>query len=151
MRFAVASAALLVVAACASSRPAPLPVPKRVDRHYAVHTFRGAELEEMRARWQLAGVAYGTGCYCMPIDVVRGDAPEGTNLSGPDNADTSLAPDDKAECTGLNPSGIEQFGRYLCREFTLGPSIQRNPGAATWSRPSPSAEAQPGSRKSKKT
>lgn len=127
-----ASVALLLVAtACASPRPASLPVPKRVEREYAVHVFRGADLEEMRARWQLAGVAYGTGCYCMPVDVVRGDAAEATNLSGPDCADTSLAPGDEAECTGLNPSGIEQFGRYLCRQWRVGPIIQTDPGAAT--------------------
>jgi hypothetical protein len=127
--FVVASA--VIATACSSSPkpPPPQPVPKRVDWPSEVRVFRGRELEEMRARWQLAGVAYGTGCYCMPTFVVRGDDTEGTNLRGPTCADASLAPGDSATCFGLDPSGIEQEGRYLCLEFHLGPPIRGSPGS----------------------
>jgi hypothetical protein len=122
VRVVVGVASLLVATACARPPPPPLPVPRRVEWPYPVRVFRGQELEEMRARLRLAGAAYGTGCYCMPIHVVHGSELEATNLRGPNCADASLAPEDSGECTGLDPSGIEQFGRYLCLEWRLGPS-----------------------------
>jgi hypothetical protein len=103
----------------------------RGEYPYPARVFRGAELEEMRARLDLAGVAYGTSCYCMPIFVVRGDDPEGINLRGPDCADASLAPGDSPRCIGLDPHGIEQEGRYLCLQWELGPSIRRNSPAGS--------------------
>jgi hypothetical protein len=124
--------ALLLATACSSSAkpPPPQPIPKRIDWPSEARVFRGKELEEMRARWQLAGVTYGTGCYCMPTYVVRGDDPEGTNLRGEKCADVSLAPGDSPTCFGVDPSGIEQEGRYLCLEFRLGPRSGGASGAA---------------------
>ena len=85
----------------------------------------------MRANVQLPGVAYGSGCWCMPIFVARGDEPEGTNLRGYRCADVAITPSDSPSCFGLDPHGIEQEGRYLCHEWRLGPMIQTSPGAST--------------------
>lgn len=133
VRIAGVAVVSLLAAACASSRksPAPARVPVGVEYPWPVHVFRGLELEEMRARSRLAGVTYGTGCFCMPIYVVHGDEPEGTNLRGPHCANTSLAPEDSPKCFGLDPHGIEQEGRYLCREWKLGPAIRSTTGADT--------------------
>jgi hypothetical protein len=122
---------LLLLVGCASQRtpPPPLPVPKAVPYPSEARTFTGAELERMRANFRLAGVAYGTSCWCMPSYVVHGDEPEGTNLRGYKCADTALTPEDSASCFGLDPHGIEQEGRYLCREWSLGPVLRDDTAA----------------------
>ena len=127
------AASLLLLATCAPkpTPPPPLPVPKAVPYPSDVRTFSGAELQQMRATFRLAGIAYGTGCYCMPGFVVHGDEPEGTNLRGHRCADTSISPEDSPACFGLDPHGIEQEGRYLCRTWSLGPGLRDNSGAGT--------------------
>lgn len=112
----------------------PLPIPKRVERAYPVRVFTRAEVNEMRATRDLAGsgMAYGTGCYCMPPDLVRGEEPEVRNLSGPNDADVSLAPDDSSQCEGLDTTtNLERLGVYLCREWSLGPAIRGNKASET--------------------
>lgn len=95
----------------------------------------------MRATFQLAGVAYGSGCWCMPSYVVHGDEPEGTNLRGYKCADMAITPQDSASCIGVDPHGIEQEGRYLCREWSLGPLRSDNTAAATLGPSTPRGES----------
>ena len=129
-------ASLLLATACASKPEPlpPLPIPKRVERAYPVLVFTRAEVNSMRANRELAGsgMASGSGCYCMPPDLVRGEEPEVRNLSGPNNVDVSLAPDDSSKCEGLDTTtGLERLGVYLCREWSLGPRVGGSAGAGT--------------------
>ena len=129
---------MMFVGAACSPAPKPLPplpVPKRVERAYEVRVFTRAEVNAMRANRELAGtgMAYGTGCFCLPPDLVRGEEPEVRNLSGPNNVDVSLAPDDSSQCEGLDTTtGLERLGVYVCREWSLGPRIRGRSGAETF-------------------
>jgi hypothetical protein len=130
-------AVLFVGMACSPSPPpapppvTPVQVPVRVDWPMPpARVFRGPDLELMRARAPLAGAAYGADCHCMPMEAIEGSVIEATELRDPEHAD-SLAPGDPTKCSGLDPSGAVRPGRYLCREWSLGPRSPRNPGAAT--------------------